>query len=214
MSGCLLLTDIWIDFETLEHELRRSLPDHFRQEVGPIISSLLQANFHLPLNVDPDLLDQICDTATALALQRLTSGSETAPSYPHSSMVPRLHLEEAYPANPPSMGQLGTNLVQPQGEMYGLVLHDQYRPPSQGYPVPFPPGGSVAPNAYLGNMSSTGQNISGGYQFPLPPNFDAGILGASLDMALAQSDGGVDPIIYPQSNSPLTYRSIPGPGYS
>ena len=128
-------------------------------------------------------------------------------------MVPSLHLEEPNPANPPSLGQFGTNLVQPQGEMYGLVLHNQYRPPSQGYPVSFEPGGSVAPNAYFDNMSSIGQNISGGYQFPLPPNYDAGIPGASFDIALAQLDGGVDPIIYPQSTSPLTYRSLPGQGY-
>jgi hypothetical protein len=179
---CLLITDFSIDFEIDGHERRRSLLDNLSRQLGPILSSLLQENLHLPVNVNPDLLDWICDRATTLALQRVASGSEITSCQPHANMVSNRHPEEIYPAGPHSLAPFGTNMPQSQG---GLMFHNQH-PSNQGYPVSFRPGGGIAPHSYYSNMVPTDQDIPGGCSFLLPEQNDAGVPGAICDIDFNQ----------------------------
>ena len=141
--------------------------------------------------MDPDALNRVCHRAAGILIQYVGAGSDITPVQFRANEIPSRHAEEAYRATPQSQEHFGTNMVQSQGEMSGPIFHRQHGPPGQDYPFRFQPGGSNALPHY-GNMVPTGQNISGGYQFPLSEQVDTGVPGAMFDIAFAQGHGVVD----------------------
>ena len=185
--------------------MRRRVSEHFGREIRPILSSLLQQNYP-PLPVIPEVLDQICDTATTQALQRVASGSgtEITPRQSYPSAIPNRHLEEAHPANPQVQGHFGAYNHQPRlGTVGDQGILPQHGPPSNSYPSFAQPGGSMGPNPYYGNLSSMGSNIPVIYQHSLPVQPDVrGVPGAAFDHALAEFAGPSAQNTFPVWNQP------------
>ena len=195
-TTCLLVTDFEVDNDISEQEIRRNLLDR----LPPILSSLLRDHLLPPWAINPVVLHWICHRATTLASQLVASGNGITSPQPHVNAISSRLFEEANPYNSHSLAHLGSNMVQPQGEMNGHPFPNHHCPTSQGYPVIYQAGASVEPNIYYQNMVSTGPNIPYNYQTPFSEQPDEDFPGATFDRAFAEVHDLVDQNTCPWSN--------------